>query len=95
MCTTATTTATTTKTEACVYCDDAGSTACTECTKLVKAEKLGICVECKTLWYTPDEIHCDCWAKSIETAKALHDEETREIEDEENEGRSPSCPNWR
>ena len=87
--------ATATKTETCVYCDDAGSTACVECTELVKAEKLGICIECKTLWYTPDGIHCDCWEKSIATDKALYEEETREIEDEENEGRSADCEDWR
>ena len=88
-------TAAETKTKTCVYCDDAGSTACADCTELVKAEKLGICMDCKTLWYTPDGIHCDCWAKSIETDEALHEEETREFEDEENEGRSASCTNWR
>ena len=55
--------ATAAATKTCVYCDEAGSTACAECTELVKAEKLGICMDCKTLWYTPDGIHCDCWEK--------------------------------
>lgn len=66
-----------------------------DCQSLVSSGDLGICLDCRTEWHKADRIQCDCWKAEAKRQQEIDDEKNLELEDEDNERRSPECPNWR